>query len=275
METKVTPFPLKATQTFDDAARQRMRAILLRYKKDHKIGVPTLRQRISLTTGRTRNDPSGKDPYLIDQKTLQRFLDGTHRTNDGFLVPLAQFIETLPAASDPIDELSVTLEKFFNVAALASSAPDLRGTVQQHQILSPAFSPPLSDQAAPERPAMMHSCEMLVEAQDGRIGLRVRETPAPAESDTKGEAPSDNWRTRTGHRFEGVVVPFDRFLFALMRDRLTNFPKVHWIEQSPNGDLYSRRTEVIPNDPVLGDYQTLMGWVYFEPGNSTPEPNAA
>jgi hypothetical protein len=80
---------------FDLEARTRIRTALIAYMTGHKIGVPTLAQRVS--------DANTRKPE-VPIKTLQRFLAGEMRTNDGFVGLCARFAEGLPVP-DPVGDL--------------------------------------------------------------------------------------------------------------------------------------------------------------------------
>ena len=96
-----------------------MRSSLLRYMEAHRIGVPTL-------AGAYCAMRQDRSQDLIPLKTLQRFLAGTTRTNDAFLIPCHQFASSLPDYGGPKevtpDELARALGWFLNAAAQAPSS---------------------------------------------------------------------------------------------------------------------------------------------------------
>lgn len=256
-------------RTFDLAERARLRRVLFHYMKQHKVRTSELCKRIAEATGRIRNSPDGANPYLVARRTLERFLNDERRTNDAFLIPIAQFAETLPGYSDPLDTLSDALEVFFRIDAFHSSAPAMQGWFEQKSTHEPAYLIQPASSPDPER--MTRVAHMCVEPLQGRFALRVDVAPAPAED----IVPTDQIWTQVGHRSEGVMVAFDHFLFALLRDTVTNLPKVHWIQQTKDGTFYSRTSAAIPYDPVIADDQILQGLVYLTPLSLKPEPQAA
>lgn len=70
---------------FDEAERGRIRRGLAQYKDQHGIGVPTLQARICDAIGDKIGD-------RVPLKTLQRFLSGTHRSDDAFVAHLESFL---------------------------------------------------------------------------------------------------------------------------------------------------------------------------------------
>ena len=92
--------------SFDEPARERIRQALRRYMQTHNIGAPALQERIAEATNR----PS----HLVSLKTLQRFLDGQHRTQDSFIALCMSFLaQVVPAPSH--ENLGYALAAFFSV----------------------------------------------------------------------------------------------------------------------------------------------------------------
>lgn len=87
---------------YDAPERERIRRLLLRYKEDHGVGVPTLQLRIAEVVG-------DGNPDRVPLKSLQRFLGATHRTDDALVDHCMNFLMTVapPPAEDGLaDSLS-------------------------------------------------------------------------------------------------------------------------------------------------------------------------
>lgn len=109
---------------YDEKERERIRRALLRYKQQHRVGVPSLQLRIAEATG----DPN---PDRIPLKSLQRFLAATHRTDDALVHHCAGFL--LKVAPPPAEEgLGRALAKFLNApeAGVSSLAGRYRARVR-------------------------------------------------------------------------------------------------------------------------------------------------
>ena len=89
---------------YSEGARDAIRAQMISYAKRHQIGVPTLLVRMAEATGRSQ--------FQISQKTLQNFLAGTRRTNDGFVKICDDFVRQDPGF-DKGGQLGYALGYFF------------------------------------------------------------------------------------------------------------------------------------------------------------------
>jgi hypothetical protein len=92
---------------FDTQERERIRAALIGYMKEHLIGVPTLAERIKQAHPRQMEIPL---------KTLQRFLAGK-RTQDMALNICAAFVETLPNTPTVLQALAESLNALYTITA--------------------------------------------------------------------------------------------------------------------------------------------------------------
>lgn len=77
-----------ARMEFDAAERERIRAALLRYMEEHRVGVPTLQYRIIKA-----DEPRHRE---IPLSTLQRFLGRKHQTQEHHVVLCHAFVKELP-----------------------------------------------------------------------------------------------------------------------------------------------------------------------------------
>jgi hypothetical protein len=89
--------------TYDTAERERLRAVLIAYMKQHKIGVPTLARRIIEAHPRRSEVP---------RRTLQRFLAGK-RVNDMAVSICATFAENLPSRPTAFHALGRALHDLY------------------------------------------------------------------------------------------------------------------------------------------------------------------
>lgn len=80
---------------YDDSERERIRRLLLRYKDDHGVGVPTLQLRIAEAIG-------DANPDRVPLKSLQRFIAATHRTDDALVDHCMNFL--MSVAPPPAEE---------------------------------------------------------------------------------------------------------------------------------------------------------------------------
>lgn len=239
-------------QAFTSEDRNRIRGALVSYAKAHQIGVPTLRERIAKATGRTRNVPSGNDPYLIDQKTLQRFLKNSHRTNDAFLVPLAEFVSR-HSVGERDDLLSSTLAAYFGAPLPVESMQALADTTElagTYEIYGPrTLFPDESDLPASARwrGRAAASGNVVFSANQGRFALNIRESEY-----LDGSALNDDQRCR--NVCEGALIQFGAVIFAVLRNQLSRLPKSYWLRLSADGALAGTVIEGSVRRDVESDY---------------------
>jgi hypothetical protein len=216
---------------FDEPQRATIRAALLQYMREHKIGVPTLRARISQATGRIRNSPSGDDPYLVDQKTLQRFLAGVMRTNDAFVAICNEFVQTLPPVRDDFADTALSLAAFF-------AAPEMPSAAR-------ADDAPAAFSAA--NPAGPNSTIYVDRTDPTRPYVRIRECIFPPVSPPGSYSAS----AISVHPYEGFLLARERFYLAILRSSLTRLPRIHWLAQRPDGQFQSVcQYELFPHTPA-------------------------
>ncbi len=89
---------------YDDSERERIRRLLLRYKDDHSVGVPTLQLRIAESIG-------DANPDRVPLKSLQRFIAATHRTDDALVDHCMNFLMSV-APPPAEDDLANALKTF-------------------------------------------------------------------------------------------------------------------------------------------------------------------
>lgn len=223
---------------FDAGERAHIRAALLRYMGEHRIGVPTLQGRIA--------QASGRSPDLIPLKTLQRFLADTHRTNDAFLIPVHQFSRDLPVRSI-IDELGSAVSGFFSQS---SEQGDARHEARAGLDLAGAYDI-LAAQVVKPDPASGLRMEI-------RSGYKIpygRMQFAPGHgghyltaqevifNPHKIPAPESGEGAR--HLCEGAVLAFRPLVVLLLRSVLSRLPKTYWLRQDKEGDLMGNAIEAV------------------------------
>lgn len=97
---------------FDDAMRAEIRRRLKAYQERHDIGVPTLWNRV------LDADPKRRD---FSQKTMQRLLDDSHKTDDGVYDACLLFLAS-PQGEDPAVRLGETFAGLFGAPPAGDEA---------------------------------------------------------------------------------------------------------------------------------------------------------
>lgn len=225
---------MRQTQ-FDQADRDRLRAAILAYAKTNKVGAPSIQLRIAEATKRT-----------IDQvplKTLQRFLKGEGRTNDGFLVPVAEFIEKVGAIT-PLDTIAHELGAFFARGGTEEEAADEvpARIARTYEVVAGSAkfkNIKVIRSGAIENPDEPYG--RCVISGTGR-SLKVQELETAPDSTGADGAfrPPAN---------EGVVLYFAPLLFMLLRNNLTRLPRVYWLREQEDGKLVGHAMHSIPLEP--------------------------
>lgn len=169
----------------------------------HRIGTPTLQARIADAAGRTLDE--------VNNKTLQRFLAGKHRTNDAFVWLCQKFLMGTDS-EDPVRE--------FGDAALRFLLPEDAG----RGVAAATGTYRLTSRVEDETEERDYS-KLTLHPVDGRDYLRAEEEVV----DLRG-------RARQGEdnplRFEGVALARSGGLSLILRDVLTRHPKWHALYKS-------------------------------------------
>jgi hypothetical protein len=100
--------------TYDNSERARIRAALILYMQENRIGVPELHNRITT---------AARNPEAFSLKTLQRFLADKMRVNDDAVGHCATFAARLPGQRAQAHRLADALYEFY------AKEPDLIGGV--------------------------------------------------------------------------------------------------------------------------------------------------
>lgn len=219
---------------FDLADRERIRAALRNYMQQNRIGAPALQFRIAEATDRP--------PDLLPLKTLQRFLADCGRTNDAFLQPCFQFVQTLPPAGKT-EDLARELAGFFGLeAALKSGGKD-----------GVAKSAPVRLEGQYRVYAQQREKKLIVlESDDGHFTLEYSTCAVTGDGGSRftfrEEVVNPAMVTPvpqngTRHTWEGALLFFDPLIFVVAKNLLTGLPRVYWLREFGEGLLMGRLTE--------------------------------
>lgn len=238
-DTQVERKPRRQTK-FDAAERERICRALLAYARDNRIGAPNLQLHIAEKLGRTVDEVGAL-------KTLQRFLIGEGRVNDGFVTVCAAFVECT-GTTTPHDELAHDLGAFF-ARDIADQPAD---EVPSH--LAGDYEVWAGETTFANLKVQIKGQDMNPDVPYGRCrisgggrGLTVHETEAAPGSNGADGAfrPAAN---------DGMMLYFDPLIFVLLKNRLTRLPRIYWLRERQDGRLAGH---AMHGDPV-------------EPGNDYP-----
>lgn len=179
--------------------RDTIRRQLLGYMERHSIGTPTLQARIADAAGRTLDE--------VNNKTLQRFLAGRHRTNDAFVRLCHRFLLGTDS-EDPIREFGDAALRFF----LPEDAPrDVAAAAGTYRLTS----------REDDEPEERDYSALVLQPVEGRDYLHAEEAVVDVRARATGKG-EDN-----PLRFEGVALVRSGGLSLVLRDVLTRRPKWH------------------------------------------------
>ena len=216
---------------FDMTERARLRAALIRYMKEHGIGVPTLQVRIA--------DGTDRSPDLLPLKTLQRFLADVGRTNDTFLIPCFEFAQSLPAGGD-IEGFAREAAGFFGVGGARGGSKQPAGnysvfTRSPQDAADDNIVARLESEANADFSVLHSRCVMELNDPEGPCSLREEVILSSPDDETETAG--------SRHVYEGVVLAFHPLLFALSRNILTRLPRAYWLRELADGSLEGHGTE--------------------------------
>jgi len=179
--------------------RDTIRRRLLGYMERHSIGSPTLQARIADASGRTLDE--------VNNKTLQRFLAGRHRTNDAFVWLCQKFLMGTES-EDPVREFGDAALRFFLAEDAARDVAAVTGTYR------------LTCRDEDEKEDRAYSA-LTLQPVEGRDYLHAEEEVADVRARARGKG-DDN-----PLRFEGVALARPGGISLVLRDVLTRRPKWH------------------------------------------------
>jgi len=224
-------------RAFDIRDRARIRAALKRYMKDHEIGVPALKLRIEDST------PSAAE---FPQRTLQRFIADTHRTSDGYVAALQDFVKEVEywREKDPVEDFGEAFFNFLQPYTGRRKAFDrcFLGTFLINESQTPlgeyGVGPVPADERFRETPETVG--QMLFEWVENPAYVQALEQRPLKRSE--GVPPN---RRKT---YEGVMIRAGAHFHAVLRDTLTYVPRTYML--APAKDLRERDETV---DVFVGD----------------------
>lgn len=198
---------------FDEEARVQIRAAMKAYMKAHKIGTPTLCQRIE------KDDPQ---ELVLPLSNLQRFLRNSHRTREMYIRMFADFLERedfrLPAENaEPLGAFAGAL------AAFHASAQTEGLTEERAASLAGSYH-----KVATQDEAVYPILQLEIGHKDAQPYMPVKETHTLLAGDAE-------------LRFEGALVAIGGMNYIAMRDLLTHRPKQYWLERIKTGDGFSEK----------------------------------
>jgi hypothetical protein len=222
--------------SYDELVRERVRRELVHYKEQHGIGVPALQQRIA--------DAIGDVPDRIPLKSLQRFLAGTHRTEDTLVHLCIVFLSRVIPFAQEMD-MATSLAQFFRYAPdFAESYWELTGTYHAYVRAGAGdaeFEVPYSVMnVEPARlPNYLGASELV-------INLERAEKPARDFESVEG-----NLRYEPA-LYKGLLTPYRDSVFILFLRRYPHM-RIHLLRQrsTQDGEIILEGTGLEP--PVMPD----------------------
>lgn len=224
------------SQTFDLDERARIRAKLLHYKEQNRIGAPALVLRMAKKLKR--------EPLFVPQKILQRFLQNEGRVHDPFVEICRQFVSDLPD-TDPAAELGEQLARFFNIRAETdhpgTSDPDrLTGTYSLYaDSLTPSARICMTRiQEAPRSfPNFRSRCTLRRYSSQGPLLVTEEETTEASDSDYVETAAQKRC-------FEGAAFLSCAGIILISKNTATRHPRILWVSEYPRTVWSCNRTRI-------------------------------
>lgn len=246
---------------FDQADRDRVRRVLLRYMQEHAIGVPTLQKEIAAA-----NDLSLD---RVPLKTLQRFLGNTHRSNEAMVRFCDRFVAST-SDTDPIDALGEQLAAFLGVwrdgHGCRSVPQEFGGSFVTRTKTATATGLRLWTPTKQQSERVPYS-NLEITLLPGRAFGSVRETVANW-TQQEIEPPSPDAETIPRRCYEGIVIHPNGAFFVLMRNVLTGAPRTYWIAKYTENRLLGQVHEAFSSldaAPKLGSEPIEAVQVIMEP----------
>jgi len=216
--------PTKTEFTIEE--RRVLRVRLISYMKTHAIGVPALHARI------IREIRSNADHFQL--KTLQRFLAGTVRTADGFLVHCYRFAEAaIPGAA--ADSLAQAATAFFG-----SPPPTSGPFIGRWNGLATAGPAGMTVLRHGQDVSSVAASEIAIELSADSSGLITTEwLTKPAGRQAASHDPGFR------HVYEGIALQYAPLLCIISKNMLTRLPRNYWLQLGEPDFLYGHGAEAI------------------------------
>ena len=221
---------------YDELVRERVRRELVHYKEEHGIGVPALQQRIA--------DAIEDTPDRIPLKSLQRFLAGTHRTEDALVHLCIVFLSKVIPFAQEMD-MARSLAQFFRYAPVfAESYWNLTGTYHGYICAganeAEAGIPYSVLNIEPARlPSYLGASEFVINLERAQEGARNFEESA-------GDIPDD------ATLYKGLLTPYRDSMFILFLRRYPHM-RIQLLRQrtTQTGEIILEGTGLEP--PIMPD----------------------
>jgi hypothetical protein len=197
---------------YDDKDRDLIRRQLLGYMEQHRIGTPTLQARIAGSSDRSLDE--------VNNKTLQRFLAGRHRTNDSFVWLCHKFTLGVDAA-DPAREFGDAACRFYQHNDDADAVRDAAGEYEIAACAEDRGSEPVAYSKLKLDPV---ADRPFLRALESVIDHRAGEQNVPDDSPLE---------------FEGVAFARVKGLSIVLRDVLTRRQRWHLFYPVPGDGEYA------------------------------------
>lgn len=245
--------PTESKQTFfDEEERDRIRRALLRYMQDNRIGVPTLQRAIAESHGIVVD--------RIPQKSLQRFLGNTHRSND----MLVRFCRDFVAGKTDDDSLDL-----FGAQLAAFHATPVRDRDESPPpLLTLEECAGSFESTGSVRPKGL----ALLNPGNGDEKTKVSDLTLTAHAASpflRATESVPNWRYESvpqgGARraYDGVAVITAAGLMVSLRNVLTGTPRTWWLTAGPEGLAGPGAEPTTPLDPEPSTGLDKLGYQYL------------
>ena len=205
---------------YDELVRERVRRELVHYKEQHGIGVPALQQRIA--------DAIEDTPDRIPLKSLQRFLAGTHRTDDALIHLIIVFLSKVIPFAQEMD-MARSLAQFFRYSPdFGMSYWNLTGTyhgyIHSDAKEAEAGIPYSIMNIEPARmPTYLGASEFVINLERSQEFSRAFEESA-------GDIPDD------APLYKGLLTPYRESMFILFLRRYPHM-RIHLLAATQHADM--------------------------------------
>jgi hypothetical protein len=228
---------LQSGTGFNQRERELVRSALRRYMQEHRIGTPALQYRIIEADQPRRRE--------IPLSTLQRFVTGSHHTQDHHVALCHAFVRELPYYGEGRDlaQFGDALAAFFALRWPEPQGSDVAGPQRYCGRYSGTTHPKFrlgDERIFTGQDAFVVPYSEMIFSRDGESAyLRVEETILNAGLDY----PFSQGQTQATYSYEGVFVAFGPMLRLMLRNNLTRQPRLYELEEYERGVLLGRGHE--------------------------------
>jgi hypothetical protein len=261
---------LQSRAGFDQREREFVRSALRRYMQEHGIGTPALQYRIIEADQPRRRE--------IPLSTLQRFITGSHHTQDHHVALCHAFVRELPYYGEGRDvaQLGDALASFFPLRWPEPKSPSsakgperfcrrYRGSAPT-EVLPGQMRLYHMDELHPEMAVFVIPYSELIFEREGNASyLRALETITnPSLDHSASQA-----QTRATYTYEGVLAPFGRMLRLMLRNTLTRQPRLYELYETDSGNLRGQSNEPSfasgENQGAIDEVECMLSPIAGEP----------